>query len=192
MVEGGDEYLILHLAGADLVDDPLLQALVKHLVVFQFHVQQHFGLLAEVQQLAKGPDVLACKLRRLPRADIQRHQLVIGHVLDEASTVGGTFHGGVMENHQLAVPGDVDVALDAVGGSLFHRHLEGQRAVLRIIAGKAAVCKQKGPFHIMSLLTLIIKAHGDPATRFSQNLWNVLYLYLWRSTSTRTKFWVKK
>lgn len=71
MVEGGNEHLLLHLAFADFVDHPLLQILVKHLVVFQFHVQQHLGLLTEVQQLAKGPDMLTCKFRRLPSTDIQ-------------------------------------------------------------------------------------------------------------------------
>ena len=158
VVEGGHEHLVLHLAGADLVDDPLLQPLVEHLVVFQFHVQQHLRLLAEVQQLAEGPDVLPGEFRGLPGADIQGQQLVIGHVLDEAGAVGGALHGGVVEDHQPAVLGDVDIAFNAVGVCLFHCHAESQGAVFRIVPGKSAVCEQKGPFHKnLSFFTAFIR-----------------------------------
>ena len=74
-----------------------------------------------------------------------------------------------MKNHQLAVF-DVDVAFKAVGSGLFHCHPEGQRAVLRVIAGKTAVRKQKWAFHMILSLHVIIKAHDAPVIRFSQHL----------------------
>ena len=103
VVEGGYEYPVLHVPGADLVNDPLLQPAVKDLVVFQLQIQKQAGLFAEIQKLAQGPDVLPCESRGLPRADVQRQQLVIGHVLDKAGAVGGALHGGIVENDQFSV-----------------------------------------------------------------------------------------
>ena len=118
--------------------------------------------------------MLTCKFRRLPSTDIQREQLIIGHVLDEAGAVGGALHRGIMENHQLAVFGDVNIAFKTVGSGLFHCHPEGQGAVLRVIAGKTAVCKQKRSLHIIVSLPLTIKAHDGLAIRLSSNLGTIL------------------
>ena len=79
-----------------------------------------------------------------------------------------------MKNHQLAVFGDVDVTFKTVGSGLFHCHPEGQRAVLRVIAGKTAVRKQKWALHMILSLHVIIKAHDAPVIRFSQYLRFVL------------------
>ena len=60
-------------------------------------------------------------------------------------------------------------------------------------AGKTTVRKQKGPFHVISLLTVrIIKAHGDPATRFSHDLWYLLYLHSQGSASVEAKFLMER
>lgn len=58
-----------------------------------------------------------------------------------------------MKNHQLAVFGDVDVTFKTVGSGLFHCHPEGQRAVLRVIAGKIRGAQAKVGVSYDSLLT---------------------------------------
>ena len=103
VVEGGDEDLFLHPAGADLIYDPLFQTIVKDLVIFQFQIQEQPGFPAEVQQLPQGPDALSGKFRGLPGADVQLQQFGIGQVPDKAGTIGGALHRGVVENDQLTV-----------------------------------------------------------------------------------------
>ena len=103
MSKGGDKDLLLHPPGADLVNDPLFQAIVKDLVIFQFQIQEQPGLTAEIQQLSQGPDVLPGEFRGLPGADVQLQQLGLGQVPDKAGAVGSALHRGVVENDQLAV-----------------------------------------------------------------------------------------
>ncbi len=148
MVEGGDEYAVLHLVCGDGVDDALLQTLVEYLVVLQLHIEQHIGLVAEIEQLIKRPDVLSCEFGGLPGADVQLEHLLVGVVLDEADAVRGALYRCIMENNELAVLRDMNVALKAVCTGLLDRLVECKRAVLRVFARETAVREQHDLFHI--------------------------------------------
>ena len=153
MVEGGDEYAVLHLVCGDGVDDALLQTLVEYLVVLQLHIEQHIGLVAEIEQLVKRPDVLSCEFGGLPGADVQLEHLLVGVVLDEAGAVRGALYRCIMENNELAVLRDMNVALKAVCTGLLDRLVECERAVLRVFARETAVREQHDLFHIRSPLS---------------------------------------
>ena len=153
MVEGGDEYAVLHLVCGDGVDDALLQTLVEYLVVLQLHIEQHIGLVAEIEQLIKRPDVLSCEFGGLPGADVQLEHLLVGVVLDEAGAVRGALYRCIMENNELAVLRDMNVALKAVCTGLLDRLVECKRAVLRVFARETAVREQHDLFHIRSPLS---------------------------------------
>lgn len=68
MVEGGDEYAVLHLVCGDGVDDALLQTLVEYLVVLQLHIEQHIGLVAEIEQLIKRSRYAVLRIRGTSRS----------------------------------------------------------------------------------------------------------------------------
>ena len=148
MVEGRDEHLLLHLAAGHRIDHPLLQPLVEKEVVFQLQVQQPARLPAEVQQLIQRPDVLSCKRRRLPDADVQLQQLLIGMIPNEAGAIGGAVHSVVVDDHRNTVPGHVDVAFKAVCLCPVHGHLKGQRAVLRVLFAETAMGQDQRSFHL--------------------------------------------
>ena len=139
--------------GADGVDDALLQTLVEHLVVLQLHIEQHIGFVTEIEQLVEGPDVLTRELRGLPCADVQLEHFLVGVVLDKAGAVRGALDRSIVENNELAVLRDMNIALEAVNAGLLDRLAECERAVLRIVAGKTAVCKQHDLFHSGSPLS---------------------------------------
>ena len=73
-------------------------------------------------------------------------QLGQGVVLDPAGTVGGALQGLVVDHHQLAVPGQVHVQLDAVG-SLAGRQGKGGQGVFGGIAAGPPVGEDFGLFH---------------------------------------------
>jgi len=56
-----------------------------------------------------------------------------------------------VENNQLTVLCDVNIAFDAVGFGFLYDLPKGQRAVLRVLTGETAVGKQEGLFHSINL-----------------------------------------
>ena len=74
----------------------------------------------------------------MPRAVIELAQLRQRHLADQAGAVGRAVHPTVVHAHQMAVPGQPDVALHAVG-ALLQGQLVGGKGVLRTVRRGAPV-----------------------------------------------------
>ena len=96
-------------------------------------------LLAEIQQLCPSHHGLTGKLCTLPGTQIKLAQLLIGVILDVARAVGCAVEYRVVNDNQLAVLGEVNVALKAVAVGLFDRGLKGNTGIFRVITGKTAM-----------------------------------------------------
>ena len=139
MVKRGQKDLILHLKALNLTDDRLFQTGIKDLIVFELQIAHLVRLLAEIQQLCPGHHGLTGKLCALPGTQIKLAQLLIGVILDVARAVGRTIEYRVVNDDQLAVLGEMNVALKAVTVGLFDRGLKGNTGIFRVITGKTAM-----------------------------------------------------
>ena len=77
-------------------------------------------------------------------AGVEAAEIVQAHPGDGAGAVRGAVHGRVVDDHYLAVAGQVHVELQPAGPRL-HRQPEGLQGVLRSSRRGAAVCEVERP-----------------------------------------------
>ena len=142
VVEGRDDDTVLQAVLIDQIQDLLLDAGILEDAGLQLDVGDDVVILHQIEVLPQGGDALEAVLILVNIRSVKGFDLCEGKVLHKAGDiVAGTVHFLVVDDHALAVAGQLDIHLNAVASGRLAGHLEGQQSVLRIQAAETSVCK---------------------------------------------------
>jgi hypothetical protein len=117
-VDGRDQVLRRGLLGVDVDSDP--------------------AFLGDIQSLVEGRHFKIGKLPGESRAQIQRADLLKGHVGDPALAVGHAIDGWVVHQHQLSIAGGSDVQFYEIHAGV-NRGLNRRQRIFRMVMMLAAM-----------------------------------------------------